>query len=207
MTEVPDSAAPITTGFKTPVRKVKRKKSGLTEQASSEEIRVRRRREPPPEINCSKYYSKLVIDPENPYKRGFSFIITLLALISTFLSTYLACFGFPGGRNFFYFYYIMECFFALDIVLSFFTSYLDKETATFYKEFKPIAYKYLMSGFIKDVLATFPFHILFLDKFRDPQIKDQMLLLFLLKMLRFGKMVRIFDTKSFQDFIKARFRE
>lgn len=67
------------------------------------------------------FFDKLVISPEMIGKRVFSFIITILALISTFLATYLACFGFPDRKGFFVLYYSMECMFAIDIALCFFT--------------------------------------------------------------------------------------
>lgn len=67
------------------------------------------------------FTDKLIISPEAIGKRVFSFMITILALISTFLATYLACFGFPNRERFFVLYYAMECMFAIDIILCFFT--------------------------------------------------------------------------------------
>jgi hypothetical protein len=45
-----------------------------------------------------------------------------------------------------------------------------------------------------------------LKRFDDEKIKDQIQLLFLLKMLRFRKMMGLFETKNFQDFIKSIFK-
>jgi hypothetical protein len=152
------------------------------------------------------FFDKLVISPEMIGKRVFSFIITILALISTFLATYLACFGFPDRKSFFVLYYAMECMFAIDIALCFFTQYLDEENNKPVRDLKSIALRYIKAGFLFDSLATFPFHIVLLSRFNNDAIKDRVQLLFLLKMLRFRKMMGLFETKNFQDFIKSLFK-
>ena len=151
-------------------------------------------------------FEKLVISPDMIGKRVFSFAITILALISTFLATYLACFGFPAHNGFFVLYYSMECMFAIDIVLCFFTQFVDEENNKPVRDLKSIALRYIKAGFLFDCLATLPFHIILLKRFDDEKIKDQIQLLFLLKMLRFRKMMGLFETKNFQDFIKSIFK-
>jgi hypothetical protein len=148
----------------------------------------------------------IVISPDNVVKRVFSFVIILLALISTFLATYLACFGFPESKGFLLFYYIIESLFLLDILLCFITQYSDEENNKPVREIKLIAIKYIKSGFVFDALATIPFHLLMRAKFEDESVSDQMNLLFLLKMFRFRKMMSLFETKNFQDFIKGLFK-
>lgn len=130
----------------------------------------------------------------------------MLALISTFLATYLACFGFPEGKGFFIIYYVMESMFAIDTLLLFFTQYQDEEDNKPVRDIKSIALKHIKSDFIFDALATFPFHIVLLSRFDDENIKDRIQLLFLLKMIRFRKMMSLFETKNFQDFIKSLFK-
>jgi ABC-type uncharacterized transport system permease subunit len=113
---------------------------------------------------------KIVISQDNMFKRAFSGVIILLALVSTFLATYLACFGFPQAKEFYVFYYIVECLFLLDILLCFITQYQDEEDNKPVREIKLIAIKYLKSGFVFDALATFPFHLALQPKFEDPEI-------------------------------------
>ena len=94
----------------------------------------------------------------------------------------------------------------MDILLCFFTQYHDEESNKPVHDIKLVAIRYIKSGFIVDVLATFPFHLVMLSQFEDPDLQEKMNLFFLLKMLRFRKMISLFETKNFQDFIKGLFK-
>lgn len=94
----------------------------------------------------------------------------MLSLISTFTATYLACFGFPeNNKIFFILYYSIECMFAIDIVLSFFTQYINDEDNKPVRDLKIIALKYMKSAFVVDAIATFPFHLLLRSRFTGPR--------------------------------------
>ena len=110
-------------------------------------------------------FDKLVISPDQIGKRVFSFVIIILALISTFTATYLACFGFPEPKVFFVIYYSIESMFAIDIILCFFTQYIDDEDNKPIRDLKSIGLKYIKSGFIFDLIGTFPFHIVLSSRF------------------------------------------
>lgn len=59
----------------------------------------------------------------------------------------------------------MECMFAIDIILCFFTQYTDEQENKPVRDLKLIAIRYLKNGFLLDVLATFPFHLVLKKKF------------------------------------------
>ncbi|XP_010533190.1 PREDICTED: potassium channel AKT1 [Tarenaya hassleriana] len=56
---------------------------------------------------------------------------------------------------------IVNGFFAIDIILTFFVSYLDKSTYLLVDERKKIAFKYLRSWFILDFISTIPSELAF----------------------------------------------
>ena len=118
----------------------------------------------------------------------------------------MACFGFSTSNEFFWFYYSMDSLFLMDSLLCFFTQYHGEESNKPVHDIKLVAIRYIKSGFIVDVLATFPFHLVMLSQFEDPDLQEKMNLFFLLKMLRFRKMISLFETKNFQDFIKGLFK-
>lgn len=151
-------------------------------------------------------YEKMVLSVDSPFLKYFSFIITLLALISTFMCTYMACFGFPDNKNFFAVYYTLEALFGFDIILHFFSEHLDDDFKPV-REFKPIFMRYMKNGFFFDFIATFPIHLFMLEQFENEDITEQLQCIFLLKMFRFFKVGRLFETKNFQDFIKDQFKQ
>ena len=56
------------------------------------------------------------------------FLCPLFALPSVIIYTYFIAFGFTGTSKDFIFSWIFECVFGLEIILEFFTAYIDKET-------------------------------------------------------------------------------
>lgn len=132
----------------------------------------------------------------------------ILAIFSIFVSTFLANFGFPTSKIWFIFFYSMECMFAIDIVLCFFTQYINPEDNKPVRDIKNIALRYINSGFIFDALATFPFHIVLASKFRGtPKSVIRINCIFLLKLFRGRKLTSLMDDKVLDDFIISIFTE
>jgi len=145
-------------------------------------------------------FDKFVIAPEQNGRRVFTFFIIILSLFSTFSAAYFACFGFPSDSRFFFIsFYAMEGMFAIDIILCFFTQYVDDEDNKPIRDLKKIALKYLKTGFPLDALATVPFPLILQSKFDEGTEEDieKLNLLFLLKLVRFRKMMSLFETKNF----------
>lgn len=147
---------------------------------------------------------KFIIGPDNKMNNAFGFILIILALFSTLLSAYYACFGAPENTVLSILDLVMEACFLLDMIRSFFREYQDEETHKPVRDLKKIAKRYLMSSFIFDLIAisTFPLQQLFKDSWTDQQLS----LLYILRLLRVEKIFVILNTQVFQGIIKTAFR-
>jgi len=88
----------------------------------------------------------------------------ILAIYSTFSATYIAAFGFPTKRLYVVLNNLVEVFFWIEIVLKFFERYKDEVEYKPVKSVRKIAYRYLRTNFIIDLVATIPFRYLHLTK-------------------------------------------
>ncbi|XP_055812681.1 potassium channel AKT1-like [Solanum dulcamara] len=101
-----------------------------------------------------------IISPSNPHYKAWHVFLVLLVFYTAWASPFQ--FGFlerPQGLiaildN------IVNCFFAMDIILTFFVAYLDKSTNTMIDDPKHIALRYTKSRFIFDFISTIPFEAL-----------------------------------------------
>nr|GME03700.1 potassium channel AKT1-like [Ipomoea batatas] len=97
-----------------------------------------------------------IISPFHPYYRNWETFLILLVFYTAWVSPFE--FGFletPSGPlaisdN------VVNAFFAIDIVLTFFVAYLDKSTYLLIDDPKKIAWRYIRNGFILDVISTIP---------------------------------------------------
>jgi hypothetical protein len=87
----------------------------------------------------------------------------LLALVSICVNLYVVAFGFDETPpNLWAFIQLLEIVYGIEIFLHFFTTYKDPETFVTVNSLKQIAVNYITNGtFIIDLLAFFPFQVLF----------------------------------------------
>lgn len=99
---------------------------------------------------------RFIISPHDRHYRAWEVFLIHLVLYTAWVSPFE--FGFlpnpKGGLSIAD--NIVNAFFAVDIVLTFFVAYLDKATFLLIDDRKKIAWKYLSSGFALDVLSTIP---------------------------------------------------
>jgi hypothetical protein len=112
-------------------------------------------------------------------------VLVLCAFWSTHQAVYVACFGFPTSKGVDVFSKMVESVFWLDIFLNFFMQYNDES-----QDYKPqklirkIIFRYLVSEFIYDFVATIPLR--YMNVSSD---EDTLKLLQLLRLLRLRKLL------------------
>ncbi|ONH98235.1 hypothetical protein PRUPE_7G237400 [Prunus persica] len=100
--------------------------------------------------------SRFIVSPYDRRYRGWETYLVVLVIYTAWVSPFE--FGFlkgPGGPlsivdN------VVNGFFAVDIVLTFFVAYLDKSTYLLVDDHKRIGWKYARSWFLFDVISTIP---------------------------------------------------
>lgn len=93
---------------------------------------------------------------------------------------------------------IVNGFFAIDIIMTFFVGYLDKSTYLLVDDRKMIAYKYLRSWFLLDLVSTIPSEVAM-------RISSQSYGLFnmlrLWRLRRVGALFARFESVNFYSFL------
>ena len=85
------------------------------------------------------------------------------------------------------FEYFTEIVFLIDIILNFFQSYQDQDTFKEVREFKAIAYNYILRGwFFVDFISIFPFKFL-------PGIDSSANVTKLLRLFRLPRLAKLID--------------
>ncbi|CBI30869.3 unnamed protein product, partial [Vitis vinifera] len=108
-------------------------------------------------INQATKLQKHIISPFSPRYRAWEMLLIILVIYSAWICPFE--FGFLPYKQdaLFIFDNIVNGFFAIDIVLTFFVAYLDTETYLLVDDAKKIAIRYISTWFIFDVCSTAPF--------------------------------------------------
>ena len=146
------------------------------------------------------FTDRIILDTEMRGVQIFVFLIIIFSLVQTLTCAYYACFGPPQNEVLATTEVIMEVFFALDILRYFLTQYVDPEEQKTVRNLKLIAKRYVKGGFIFDILSFSPQILRWLV--RNSWAEDTADLLFLLRMLRLSKVVRLLDSQAFQVLLK-----
>ena len=88
----------------------------------------------------------------------------LLSLYSTFSATYIAAFGFPTNKRDIVLNNLVEIVFWMEILLSFLQWYKDELDYKPVRDVQKIAYRYLKTNFLIDLMATIPLRYMHLAK-------------------------------------------
>ena len=90
--------------------------------------------------------------------------------------------------------YIVEAVFWIDIILKFFTGYIDDETGKLVFMRRKIARNYVFSmAFVIDIVSTFPLYLFFSNgEFTK-----------ILRLIRLPKAAKLFDSSKFESLIEC----
>ncbi|KAL5716030.1 hypothetical protein ACHQM5_017770 [Ranunculus cassubicifolius] len=113
-------------------------------------------------INQSTKLRKYVISPFNTRYRGWEMFLIVLVVYSAWISPFEFAFLTYKQNTLFVFDNIVNGFFAIDIVLTFFVAYLDRGSYLLVDNPKKIATRYISTWFIFDITSTVPFQTLIL---------------------------------------------
>ncbi|KAM1004561.1 hypothetical protein ACFX2I_004714 [Malus domestica] len=108
-------------------------------------------------INQSTKLRKYIISPYNPRYRAWGMLLVLLVIYSAWICPFEFAF-LPYKRDaLFVIDNIVNGFFGIDIILTFFVAYLDSRSYLLVDNPKQIAMRYLSTWFLFDVCSTAPF--------------------------------------------------
>ncbi|KAL5207740.1 hypothetical protein ABZP36_032175 [Zizania latifolia] len=121
-------------------------------------------------INHSSKLQKFIISPYDPRYRSWELFLIFLVIYSAWICPFELAFLRDFPFKLLLVENIVNSFFAIDIVLTFFVAYVDSKTHLFVDDRKRIAVRYLSTWFIFDVCSTAPFQpiiLLFTHKGND----------------------------------------
>ncbi|KNA04103.1 hypothetical protein SOVF_202760 [Spinacia oleracea] len=107
-------------------------------------------------INQAIKLKKYVISPFNPRYRAWEMLLVILVVYSAWICPFEFVFLVYKQDALFIIDHIVNGFFAVDIVLTFFVAFIDSKTYLLIDDHKKIAIRYLSTWFIFDVCSTAP---------------------------------------------------
>ncbi|KAK4421082.1 Potassium channel KAT1 [Sesamum alatum] len=111
-------------------------------------------------INQATRLRRHIVSPFDPNYRAWEMFLILLVIYSAWISPFEFAFLSYKQDALFIFDNIVNSFFAVDIVLTFFVAYLDSQSYLLIDDPKRIAIRYVSTWFTFDVCSTVPFHSL-----------------------------------------------
>ena len=105
-----------------------------------------------------------IILPENIYKNLFNLIITLIIMYSSIIGVYQIAFNDKASSFDKIFELFSDIILTIDIILQFFSAYIDDEDNVV-KNNKKIIKQYLTSWFLIDFISAFPFNLITHDEY------------------------------------------
>ncbi|XP_011014925.1 PREDICTED: potassium channel KAT1-like [Populus euphratica] len=112
------------------------------------------------QINRATKLRRYIISPYNSYYRAWEMWLVVLVVYSAWISPFEFAFLTSKKDALFIFDNVVNGFFAVDIVLTFFVAYLDSHSYLLIDDPKKIAIRYISTWFIFDVCSTAPFQSL-----------------------------------------------
>eukprot|EP00347_Sterkiella_histriomuscorum_P018178 403346494 len=148
-----------------------------------------------PKIKKS-FFQQLIITKQNKWKSFLDIFMIILAVYSTFTSTYYAAFGLETSIVSEIISISVEVLFGVDIILNFFTEYISEEDFYPVRDHKKIAIRYFKRSFIFDMLSVIPFRYFINDS-------ETRQLFTLFKILRLPKLFLLLDSRNFKQIVKT----
>ncbi|KAJ4703853.1 Potassium channel like [Melia azedarach] len=138
-------------------------------------------------INQATKLRKYIISPFSPRYRAWEMWLVVLVIYSAWICPFEFAFLTYKKDALFIFDNIVNGFFAIDIILTFFVAHLDSQSYLLVDDPKKIAIRYISTWFIFDVCSTAPFQflgLLFTDNSSELAFR-------LLNMLRLWRLRRV----------------
>ncbi|KAL8108318.1 hypothetical protein AgCh_024683 [Apium graveolens] len=107
-------------------------------------------------INQATRLPKYIISPFSPLYRAWEMFLVILVIYSAWLCPFEFAFLTYKQNPLFIFDNIVNAFFAIDIILTFFVAYVDSQSYLLVYEPKKISIRYISTWFIFDVCSTAP---------------------------------------------------
>ncbi|KAF8391095.1 hypothetical protein HHK36_023395 [Tetracentron sinense] len=101
-----------------------------------------------------------IISPFNPGYRAWEMLLVVLIIYSAWICPFEFAFPTYKQDTLFIIDNIIDGFFAVDIILTFFVAYLDSQSNLLVDDPKKIAFRYIVTWFIFDACSTAPFQSL-----------------------------------------------
>ncbi|XP_037455409.1 potassium channel KAT1-like isoform X1 [Triticum dicoccoides] len=142
-------------------------------------------------INHSNKLKKFIVSPYDPRYRFWELFLIVLVVYSAWVCPFELAFLRNLPSKLVLVENIVNGFFAIDIVMTFFVAYVDSKTHLLVDDRKRIAVRYLSTWFIFDVCSTAPFQpiiLLFTHKGNDLSFK----VLNLLRLWRLNRVSTLF---------------
>ncbi|CAI9760096.1 unnamed protein product [Fraxinus pennsylvanica] len=108
-------------------------------------------------INQETKLRRHIVSPFSPRYRAWEMFLVLLVIYSAWISPFEFAFLTYKQDALLIFDNIVNSFFAMDILLTFFVAYLDRQTYLLVDDPRKIAIRYLSTWFIFDICSTVPF--------------------------------------------------
>eukprot|EP00970_Alexandrium_tamarense_P004727 scaffold783_cov197-Alexandrium_tamarense.AAC.20 len=146
--------------------------------------------------------------PHNKFRLGWDVVMAWLLCIMAFYVPFRVCFYWEDtlddqDPNTFIFEAFLDCCFALDIILNFFTAYTEPKTSVVISQPRKIAMHYFRGFFLIDVIATFPFgYVLTQSSFTMANKLGKLgRLPKLVKFIRAARLLKLLRVYKLQQFI------
>lgn len=111
-------------------------------------------------INQATTLRRCIISPFNPRYRAWEMLLVALVIYSAWICPFEFAFLSYENNSIFIVDHIVNGFFAIDIVLTFFVAYMDTQSYLLVDDPKRIAIRYISTWFVFDVSSTAPFQSL-----------------------------------------------
>lgn len=111
-------------------------------------------------INQSTRLRKHIVSPFSPRYRAWEMFLIILVVYSAWISPFEFAFLAYKQDAMFVVDNVVNAFFAVDIVLTFFVAYMDRESYLLIDDHKKIAMRYVSTWFAFDLCSTIPFQSL-----------------------------------------------
>ncbi|KAF5475148.1 hypothetical protein F2P56_006987 [Juglans regia] len=118
-------------------------------------------------INQATTLRRCIVSPFSPRYRAWQMLLVVLVIYSAWICPFQFAFLPYKQDALFIFDNIVNGFFAIDIILTFFVAYLDNQSYLLVDDPKKIAVRYISTWFIFDICSTAPFQsikLLFTNK-------------------------------------------
>ena len=146
-----------------------------------------------------------VIMPENTYKSLWNLLISYIIIYCSIFGPYQFAFINKENRTDKMIEIFFEIIFTIDIILNFFSAFIDKED-NIIKNHKKIIYNYVSGWFIIDVISALPFHFILNDSFHIYNTIARLIrlprILSLIRLFKLVRMVRLLKNKDSNSFTR-----